>query len=235
QVSRWGLAVPMWVAVLLWVVWQGLGAILSAGVEHPVEIGYWAHLGGFAFGLMLALLWGAGAQGEREHLLQHADACLRDGMPDEALRWLQPLLRRPQPDPTALLRAGEIWLLLGDRETAIDHLLQGLRTAQHDWGLLGTMADRLSELDALSRLEPADLDLLLQLAERYREPQRAARWLATLIKDPHLPRRPELLLRYARLLDLSGQHEQAQQTLQQLLCEYPDSLQADLARLQQRP
>lgn len=234
QVSRWGFAVPMWAAVLLWVVWQGWGAVWSAGVEHPVEIGYWAHLGGFAFGLMLALLWGAGAQGEREHLLQNADACLREGTPDEALRWLQPLLKCPQPDPLAMLYAGEIWQLLGDRETAIDHLLQGWRIARNDWSLLAAFADRLSELNALNRLEPAELDWLLQLAERHREPQRAARWLATLLKEPAAPRRPELLMRYARVLDLSGQHERAQQILQQLMQEYPDSLQADLVRLQQR-
>ncbi len=234
QVSRWGLAVPMWVAVLLWVVWQGLGAILSAGVEHPVEIGYWAHLGGFAFGLMLALLWGAGAEGEREHLLQNAQRALQEGTPDEALRWLEPLLRRPQPDAVALLHAGEIWQLLGDRNTAIDLLLKGLRVAQGDWSLLSAMADRLSELNALDRLTPTELDALLQVAERHREAPRAARWLAGLLQNPALPRRPERLLHYARLLDQSGQHEQAQQVLQQLLREYPDSLQADLARLQRR-
>ncbi|GBC92684.1 hypothetical protein HRbin15_01160 [bacterium HR15] len=234
QLSRWGLMVPMWVSVLLWVVWQGIGAIWSAGAAHPVEIGYWAHLGGFAFGLILALWWGAGAAGEREHLLQNADTCLREGAPDEALRWLQPLLQRPQPDPLALLRAAEIWQLLGDPEAAIDHLLQGLNAAPNDWNLLGTIVDRLSELNALNRVSQPQLDTLLQLAERYRETPRAVRWLATLLKDPTLPRRPELMLRYARLLDLNGQHEQAQQIRQQLLHEYPDSLQADLVRLQQR-
>jgi len=232
QLSRWGLAVPMWVAVLLWVAWQGLGAILSAGAEHPVEIGYWAHLGGFAFGLGCALLWGAGTQGEREYLLQNAMNCLHEGTPDDALRWLHPLLQRPQSDPLALLRAGEIWQLLGDQDTAIDHLLRGLRAAQGDWNLLGMIADRLSELNALNRLTPAELDTLLQLAERHREPQRAARWLEILLKDPALPRRPELLLRYAHLLDQSGQRKQAQQVRQQILREYPHSLQADLVRLQ---
>jgi membrane associated rhomboid family serine protease len=232
QLSRWGIAVPLWVAVLLWVGWQGVGAVLSAGAEHPDEIGYWAHLGGFAFGLVLALLWGAGAQGEREYLLHQAETSLHEGTPDEALRWLEPLLRQPQPDPMALLRAAEIWQLLGDRDAAIAHLRQALHAAPDDWNLLRTIAERLHALNALARLEPKELDLLLRMAERHRESQRAAQWLASLLQDPTLPHRPELLLRYARLLDQSGQREQAQQTLQQLLCEYPDSLPADLARLQ---
>jgi len=66
--NRWGLSVPMWVGVLAWVLLQGAGAILEAGQPTPSAIGYWAHLGGFATGLTLALLWGAGAQGE-----QHAE------------------------------------------------------------------------------------------------------------------------------------------------------------------
>ncbi|MEN3002498.1 MAG: rhomboid family intramembrane serine protease [Armatimonadota bacterium] len=234
HISRWGLAVPMWVAVLLWVLWQGLGAVLSAGAEHPVEIGYWAHLGGFAFGLMLALLWGAGAEGEREYLLHNATSRLQEGALEEALRWLQPLLQRPQPDTHALLYASEIWQRLGDRETAIHYLLQGMRAAAHEWSLLSAAADRLSELGALHRLAPAELETLLLRAEQHHEPERAARWLATALQNPTLPQRPALLLRYARLLDQSGQHEQAQQVREQLLRDYPDSLQADLVRLQQR-
>jgi membrane associated rhomboid family serine protease len=234
QVSRWGLGVPMWVAVLLWVIWQGVGAVLSAGAEQPVEVGYWAHLGGFTFGLLLAMLWGAGAQGEREYLLQNAEHQLRYGTPDEALRWLQPLLQRPQPDPLASLKAGDIWRLLGDQEAAIRHWLKGLRSKASDWSLICAFADRLSELNALNRLEAAELDTLLQQAEQHHALEHAAHWLANLIEDTTLPHRAELLLRYAHLLERIGQHEQAQQARQQLLHDYPDSLQADLVRLQRR-
>jgi membrane associated rhomboid family serine protease len=234
QMSRWGLGVPMWVAVLLWVIWQGVGAVLSAGAEQPVEVGYWAHLGGFTFGLLLALVWGAGTQSERDYLLQNAEHQLRYGTPDEALRWLQPLLQRTQPDPLALLKAGDIWRLLGDQEAAIRHWLQGLRSTAGNWDMLGDFADRLSALNALNRLEPAELNALLQLAERHHALERAAHWLATLLPDTTLPHRPELLLHYAHLLERLGQHEQAQQTRQQLLQDYPDSLQADLVRLQRR-
>jgi TolA-binding protein len=99
---------------------------------------------------------------------------------------------------------------------------------------LATFADRLSALNALNRLEPAELNALLQLAERHHALERAAHWLATLLPDTTLPHRPELLLHYAHLLERLGQHEQAQQTRQQLLQDYPDSLQADLVRLQRR-
>ncbi|MCS7066682.1 MAG: tetratricopeptide repeat protein, partial [Fimbriimonadales bacterium] len=173
-------------------------------------------------------------EGEREYLLHNAVSRSQEGALEEALRWLQPLLQRPQPDAHALLYAGELWQRLGERETAIHYLLQGLRAAPHEWNLLSAAADRLSELGALHRLAPAELEALLQRAEQSHEPERAARWLAAALKDPTMPQRPELLLRYARLLDQSGQHEQAQQVREQLLHEYPDSLQADLVRLQQR-
>jgi membrane associated rhomboid family serine protease len=114
--NRWGLSVPMWVGVLAWVLLQGAGAILEAGQPTPSAIGYWAHLGGFATGLTLALLWGAGAQGEQEYLLECAERALQQGAAGDALRYLQQL---PATDaPRVRYLQGAAWAMLGDPDEA---------------------------------------------------------------------------------------------------------------------
>lgn len=236
--NQWGWGVPMWVAVLLWVGWQGLGAILDAGNPQPTEIGYWAHLGGFACGLMLALLWGAGGEGEREYLIQQAEASLRVGAGGDALRWLQPLLTQPNPSPVALHLAGSAWALLGEREEAYPLLTRALHLAltspTPEYQTVVSIADTLAEIEGLYLIPSADRDRLLDLAQHRQDYPSALRWLESMLKQPDHPQRPEILLIYARILERAGHIDRARQALQELQKRYPDSLQADLARLQKR-
>ena len=236
-VHQWGWGAPMWVAVLLWVVWQGVGAIWDAGSPHPTEIGYWAHLGGFASGLTLAILWGAGGEGEREYLLQQAETSLRYGAGGDALRWLQPLLTLDSPPPGALQLAGRAWALLGERSEACPLLAHALQTAllhPTNYSEIASIAQLLAELDGLHLLSSTERDRLLEMAERQHDYPSALRWIESLVKQTEHPQRPEILLIYARLLERVGQGERARQVLKELQERYPDSLQADLARLQRR-
>lgn len=231
--SRWGLAIPMWVGVVLWVVLQGLGAIVEAGQPTPSEVGYWAHLGGFATGLTLAVLWGAGAASEREYAVQQAEQALQQGAAGEALHHLQPLLRLPRPEPYWLYLKGAAWALLGDHEEAANALTNALQHAlQHaNYATAAQAADLLAELNQLSALDPPVLRQLFQQAECHRDLPRALRWLESLTLSPDAPNRPEWLLLRARWLQQQGDADTACALLQQLMREYPDSLQAALARL----
>lgn len=89
--SQWRLSnlwIPVWVAALVWIGLQSAGAI-SAILEHRmVVVGYWAHMGGFAFGVLVGALWRAGNVGEWEHLLEQADEALRLSNPASALNHL---------------------------------------------------------------------------------------------------------------------------------------------------
>ncbi len=247
SISHWGLSIPMWVAVLLWIAWQGLGAILNAGSATPSEVGYWAHLGGFACGFLLALLWGAGGTGEREYLMERADTCLQQGDAGEALRWLEPLLRKQplsslqpatQEDARLLMLAGKACALLGEYERAHPLLVHALqywisqRNPDYTKGI--AIANLLAEIEGLNLLPLDQQERLLTLAESHNELETAIRWLKSLLQDPQHPQRPALLLQLARLQERAGYHQEAQQTLQELTRHYPDSLQADLARLQKR-
>ncbi len=233
--SRWGLAIPMWVAVLFWVVLQGVGAILDAGSDAPAEVGYWAHLGGFAMGFLLAIVWGAGSAGEREYLLQRAEQCIQEGAGGDALRWLQPLLSHTPSLPSAWLQAGTAWALLGDREEAtlaLQHALQSLLEKPHpDLPLVRETTDLLAELGTLATLETPLLERILQIGESSIEPAVVCRWLETLLTHSDHPNRPEWLVRYARLLQKQGQSRKAHEVLEQIAREYPDSLQAQMIRL----
>ncbi len=247
SISQWGLSVPMWVAVLLWIAWQGVGAILDAGSATPSEVGYWAHLGGFACGFLLALLWGAGFTGEREYLMERADACLQQGDAGEALRWLEPLLRKQplsslqpatQEDARLLTLAGKAWALLGEYEQARSLLARALQywtsIQNPDYTEVIAIANLLAEVEGLNLLPFPQQERLLALAESHDDMDTAIRWLRSLLQDPQHPQRPNLLLRLARLQERAGYPQEAQQTLQELVRHYPDSLQADLARLHKR-
>lgn len=228
--GRWGLAIPLWVGVVFWVLLQGVGAILEAGQPTPSEVGYWAHLGGFASGLLLALLWGAGAAGEREYALQQAECALQQGAAGDALRWLSQL----PPEPYTLYLQGAAWAMLGDANEARDALAQATRyaLARSDYARATQAADLLSELKQLHLLEQSILRTLLQQAEKQRDAPRALRWLEQISCQPDTPNRPEWLLLRARTLKKLGRTDTACQILQQLIVEYPDSLQAAMAQLE---
>jgi membrane associated rhomboid family serine protease len=232
--SRWGLSVPMWVGVLVWVLLQGVGAILEAGQPTPSAIGYWAHLGGFATGLTLALLWGAGTQGEREYLVEQAARALQQGAAGDALRYLQQL---PASDaPRVRYLQGAAWAMLGDTDEATPLLREAVQGAleRGDYAQAADAADLLSELEQLHTLHAPTLQTLLRYAERRQERTRALRWLETLTRQPNLPERPEWLLLHARLLHQQGQPEAANAILQRLIADHPDSLQAALAQLESK-
>jgi membrane associated rhomboid family serine protease len=232
--TRWGLSVPMWVGVLAWVLLQGAGAILEAGQPMPSAVGYWAHLGGFATGLTLALLWGAGAQGEQEHLLECAERALQQGAAGDTLRYLQQL---PATDaPRIRYLQGAAWAILGDPDEAAPLLRDALHGAlqRGDYAQAADAADLLCELDCLHALDAPTLQTLLRTAERRQERARALRWLETLTRRPDLPDRPEWLLMHARLLQQQGQPDAANAMLQRLIADHPDSLQAALAKLEGR-
>ncbi|MCX7992556.1 MAG: rhomboid family intramembrane serine protease [Fimbriimonadales bacterium] len=230
--NRWGLAIPMWVGVVLWVALQGLGAILDAGQLTPSEVGYWAHLGGFTMGLTLALLWGAGAAGEREYALQQAENAIQQGAAGDALCWLQHL---PE-EPHALYLRGAAWAMLGDTEEASTALTQALQhaLAYGDYPLLAQCADLLSEIQRLHTLQAPTLRALLQHAQKRHDLKHALHWLEILTQRPDAPERPEWLLLRARLLQQNGQTDTARAVLQQIMTEHPDSLQAAMAKLERR-
>lgn len=232
--ARWGLAVPLWVGVVVWVVLQGVGAVLDAGQPTPSEVGYWAHLGGFATGLTLAVLWGAGAAGEREFLLLQAEQALQQGAAGDALRWLQPLLH--QPDARALYLQGAAWAMLGDLDEAQAALQQSLRQAltHNDHNLIVQSANLLCEIERLHTLDTPTLRALFQHIEKQQDWQHALRWLETLTRSVDVSQRPEWLLLRARLLQKEGQTDAARAVLQQIMTDYPDSLQAAMAKLEWR-
>lgn len=228
--GRWGLAIPLWVGVVFWVLLQGAGAIVDAGQPMPSEVGYWAHLGGFAVGLTLAIVWGAGAAGEREYALQQAELALEQSAAGDTLRWLNALPAEPR---TLYLR-GAAWAMLGDLSEARDALAQALTRAldQNDYPHAAQAADLLGELEQLQTLETLTLRTLLRHAHKHHDTPRALRWLESLTQSPNAPDRPEWLLLRARTLKTLGHNDAARQLLQQLIAEYPDTLQAAMAQLE---
>jgi len=236
QFSRWGLLMPVWVAVLLWVGWQVFGAVISAGGNQAVNVGYWAHLGGFAFGLMTAVVWGAGATGERELLLQEAENSLRQVYPGVALQCLEPLTRGANADPDALRLSGEAWECLDDRDLAADFYTRAIRLYlsqnPRNYEQASLCARRMMLMNRLQDLDLPSTERLAAWHTQRGEYQTVAKIYKSLLdKVSDLPNRAGLLLRYADLhrTNLNNPRE-ARLALEEIIRDYPNAPEVDLAK-----
>lgn len=240
QFSRWGFLMPVWIMALLWVVWQGMGAILNAGSEQAASVSYWAHLGGFTCGILAAVVWGAGATGERDYLIDQARESIQQVYPGTALQWLDPLLKGAQPDPEAARLSAEAWELLGDREAAAKQYALSIQSvAQSQWNdfdLAEQCARRLVLLRSVHLVPEEPLQALLQRQIKQARYDEAASvmegWIGTATSAPN---RPSMMLRLADLLSNHlTQPQRADHLLRDLLKQYPDSSEADIARFRLR-
>lgn len=240
QFSRWGFLMPVWIMALLWVAWQGMGAILNAGSEQAASVSYWAHLGGFTCGILAAVVWGAGATGERDYLIAQARESIQQVYPGTALQWLDPLLKGAQPDPEAARLSAEAWELLGDREAAAKQYALSIQlVAQSQWNdfdLAEQCARRLVLLRSVHLVPEEPLQALLQRQIKHSRYDEAASvmegWISTATSAPN---RPSMMLRLADLLSNHLlQPQRADHLLRDLLKQYPDSAEADIARFRLR-
>jgi membrane associated rhomboid family serine protease len=236
QFNRWGLLMPIWVAILLWVGWQMFGAMFSAGTVQMVNIGYWAHLGGFACGLLIAVVWDAGATGERELLLQEAENSLRQVYPGVALQCLEPLTRGANADPDALRLSGEAWEYLDDKELASDFYVRAIKIflAQNprNYEQASLCARRMLLMNRLHELDLPYTERLAAWHTQRGEYQIVAKIYKSLLdKIPDLPNRANLLLRYADLYrtNLNNPRE-ARIALEEIIEKHPNAPEGDLAK-----
>ncbi len=133
----------------------GVVALLWTGPDGGV--GYWAHIGGFLFGLGAGYAFQFYWKGHRDHMLAAARAALT-ASPARAVPALELLLTQ-EPENTAL--HGDLaraWLRLGDLEAACPHLRQAIE----GWQAAG------QEGEAIALYREAALPYLLSEAARYR-------------------------------------------------------------------
>ncbi len=119
-----GMELPALFVIMLWLFGQiGLGILglyrdQFLGLELKL-VSYWSHLGGFAYGLIVALLANMALQGEREHLIVNARSNCAGGNLLEAVRNYESLAGYDPDNGFAYSQIGRLWALLEEQEQSL--------------------------------------------------------------------------------------------------------------------
>jgi membrane associated rhomboid family serine protease len=123
-----GLQVP---AILVLFVWLALQAVLGfvslyvttyhvRSVQISFQsVGYWSHIGGFVFGMVVAQITKMDVLGHKDYLMKRVKTCLEKGAIFDALRCSDELVRFDFTDPVSHAELARVWALLNDREQSI--------------------------------------------------------------------------------------------------------------------
>jgi membrane associated rhomboid family serine protease len=220
-----GVSVSMVAVTGAWIVLQVLGGFFRLG-DAEASIAYWAHLGGVAAGLLLALVFrshGDAAKQQGSEELQR----LRERSPAAAAAAARSYLELHPDDLAALRSLAEACSQLGDSEGEQDAYLMLLDRIPESQQ--GSTISMLAKCGGLQRLPSVRRSLL---AERFKqtEPEVAAELLRSVIEGPaDDAQRPEAMLALAGL-HRENNPEPAKQLVKELLETYPLHPAAEMAR-----
>ncbi len=91
------------------------------------SIGYWAHMGGFIFGMGFAQVSQLGLEAQKQYLLSDAQESFRRGTLLDVARDFEELTECDPEDPFAYAELGRTWALLGDPEQSIPYYEKAIR------------------------------------------------------------------------------------------------------------
>ncbi len=227
-----GIEMPALLVIMIWLVLQlALGIIglyrdqfLGISVK---QIGYWSHLGGFAFGIAVALLADMALHGECEYLTAEANRCEQNGSYLEAVQHYETLLNYDPDNAQAHAQIGRLWAYLRENTEATRHYHTAidlfLASGEEDEALAA--ADEMTKLLPGSHLHPQTrLQLANYLAETGR-PAKAVEQLRIVAKhEPDSIEAEMALLKMGHLqMCALGDAESAKKTLCELVEHYPNS------------
>lgn len=127
---------PASVVLLVWLMVQVVLGITCLYIDKinlgllTIElgsIGYWAHLGGFIFGMGFAQMGQLGLEAQKEYLLVDAQDSFRRGTLLDVARDFEELVECDPDDPFAYAELGRTWALLGDPEQSIPFYEKAIR------------------------------------------------------------------------------------------------------------
>ena len=187
----------------------------------------WAHVGGFLFGMLLALPLKMREDGRREYQKEDAEDAASAGRMDQAAAYYRLLLTDKPDDVEAHRALGRVCVQLGQGEAAHRHFTDALRLSLRA-GHSPAVADVYEEVCLSFTAFPLPPSLLQRVGSACEEMQRfplALRALGDLCRDfPQAPEAEMALLRMGKLhLQRLGQPDSAQGILEEFLRLYPAS------------
>ena len=119
-----GMEIPALLLIMAWLVLQlALGIvglyredILGLGLK---QVGYWSHLGGFGFGIAVALMANMALRGEREYLIEEAQRHDSEGNLLEAIQNHETLLKYDPDNAASHAEIGRLWALLQEEQDSL--------------------------------------------------------------------------------------------------------------------
>lgn len=114
------LPIVGWVALQLLLGISGLYGDFLIGINLKY-VSYWSHLGGFTFGIVIALVSNMALYGEREYLTTEAQRQYDEGNLLEAAQNYESLLRYDPDNAEAHAELGRIWAILEEEDQSIPY------------------------------------------------------------------------------------------------------------------
>lgn len=225
--------VPSLIAVVTWFVYQGVYALVQFG-SSGVGVAYSVHVGGFAAGILLALIFGAAPRARADRLLAGARRAVARADFFAAQAVLLEYLELRPGDWFARTLAARAFLSTGQRSTAraqfaaaVTSLLRaGLRGEAED-----VMAEAMRAVPGFTLPERPQIDMAcgLERSMKYRASLDAYRNFAA--RYPGSEETPFVLLRTASLLERRlDRPEKALECYELLVERYPEDCWVDYAR-----
>lgn len=209
------LSVPIWSIASLWVVLQGVGAMVRVG-EEGGGTAFWSHLGGFLAGLLLAVVFRA-PQEQRQLQDRGLLEAMNDRSPGAAAHAAEKVLRSSPTDLVALRAKAEAHHDMHEVEAEIETRLRIVDLCpEAEWGA------EVERLIACGGAERLSIRRRAQLAEAIKadNPDAAAGLFESILSLPDTePQRPDALLGLA-ILKRDTQPDTAARLLQELAEKY---------------
>lgn len=225
------IRLPALLVILAWLIAQvvlGIRGLYESPLSQEVgRIGYWSHLGGFAFGIAIAVFTNMALQGEREYLVSEAQQHYDEGNLLESTRNYEALLRYDPDSAFAHAELGRIWAILDEGEQSLPFYGTAvelyLRQGKQEEAL--RVADEMRQFWPKAGLPaPTRLRLATYLEEEG-EIDRAVAALRNIVETDGECVEAQMALLKIGQLQLSSLHDpqSAIDTLQSFLQRYPNS------------
>jgi membrane associated rhomboid family serine protease len=200
---------------------------LASGGDVGDGVAHWAHIGGFLFGVMYALLIGAQNEGKQEFMLEDAEKAFNLGDMAGAVSYSQSVLEREPGNPGAYEVLSKAYMKQNSENDALDNFELAIENYLRIGERGKAAACYLMALEKYPRFilqTPTQLAIGNQMAKNYSFKEAAE----TLVKIPYtFPDASEgevALLRAAQIyLQYLNQPQTTVQLLQFFLQKYPES------------
>jgi len=226
-----------WIFLGLWILWQLLGGLFATAVgaatgEAVGGVAYWAHIGGFAVGVVGAYLLGLPGRIRRHDLLSGAGYGAEDG--SERYAGITDVVRRSPQDAEAWLALGRSKEAFGLSSQAAEAYARAVNLflEQREPERAARAYQAALRYDPTFTLPPAaqfDLAVGLERGGEYAAALAAMRRL--LEAYPTSPEAEVALVRAGELAEKTGEPATALRYFEELLRRYPYSIWADHVRL----